>query len=155
GTVNIPVREERALVGLLKSRHPTVREFAARRLKDVDSQDAADALLPLLGGSDPAPKERAAESLARIPSAPPIVLREFLASEEPERSQLLAQILKPHGPTLRKEALKKILDRALELMERGDKREVPYFYLLRHADPRFAYQALFQEALRAKKAKKY
>lgn len=153
--VSLPVREEQSLVAFLKSRHPAVREFAARRLKEVDSTHAADALIPFLSGSDPALKDHAAASLARIPSARPALLREFLESEDVERSQLLAQILKPHGPTLRKDALKKILDRALELMERGDKREVPYFYLLRHADPRFVHQALLAEGLRAKKLKKW
>lgn len=153
--VTLPVREEQSLVAFLKSRHAAVREFAARRLKEVDSTDAADALIPFLSGSDPALKDHAAASLARIPSARPALLREFLESEDLERSQLLAQILKPHGPTLRKDALKKILDRALELMERGDKRDVPYFYLLRHADPRFVHQALLAEGQKAKKAKKY
>jgi hypothetical protein len=153
--VTLPVREEQSLVRFLKSRHAAVREFAARRLKEVDSTDAADALIPFLAGSDPALKDHAAASLARIPSARPALLREFLDSDDPERSQLLAQILKPHGPTLRKDALKKILERALELMERGDKRDVPYFYLLRHADPRFVHQALLGEGQKAKKSKNF
>jgi len=153
--VTLSPREEQSLVAFLKSRHPAVREFAARRLKEVDSAHAADALIPFLSGSDPALKDHAAASLARIPSARPALLREFLEADDVERSQLLAQILKPHGPTLRKDALKRILDRALELMERGDKRDIPYFYLLRHADPRFVHQALLAEGLRAKKAKKY
>ncbi len=153
--VTLSSRDEQSLVAFLKSRHPAVREFAARRLKEVDSAHAADALIPLLSGSDPALKDHAAASLARIPSARPALLREFLDSDDPERAQLLAQILKPHGPTLRKDALKKILERALALLERGDKRDQPYFYLLRHADPRFVYHALLQEGAKAKKVKKY
>jgi len=96
-----------------------------------------------------------ARSLSKIPAARPLLLREFLDSEDPERTELLAQILQPHGPTLNRTVLKKILARALSLLEQGNKREEPYFLVLRHADPGFVYQSLTREAQRAKKAKNF
>jgi HEAT repeat protein len=134
----LPKSFETAWRKLLGSKHPSVRNFAVRRLAATDTDSVNRLLMTLLDHADPQVSDIAAGALARHRTATPRLLAAFSRERHPEAAWLLAKILKPHGSTLDKKAIKQF--RALAVREVTDEqpRAEALLYFLRNIEPALA-----------------
>lgn len=140
---------------LLKSKHPSVRAFAARKLASTDNAASNRLMLSLLAHPDTQVSEIAAGALARHKSATKLLLAALARERKPEPTWRLAKILKPHSESVDKKTLKKFAGLAARALEAGDRRHEPLLYLLRNSDPKLGDDVYREVGLKHKKAKKW
>ncbi len=140
---------------LLKSKHPSVRAFAARRLAATDNAAGNRLMMSLLAHPDLQVSEIAAGALARHKSATKLLLAALARERKLEPAWRLAKILKPHSESVDKRALKKLVALASRALEAGDRRHEPLLYLLRNANSQLADGVYRDVGLKHKKAKKW
>ena len=140
---------------LLKSKHPTVRVFAARKLAGVDSPATNKLMMTLLAHSDTQVSEIAAGALARHKKSTKLLLDALARERNSEAAWRLAKLLKPHSPAVDKAVVKKFSALAARDLEAGQSRSEALFYFLRNVDPAIVDTVLIATGLKFKKAKKW
>ena len=140
---------------LLKSKHPTVRAFAARKLAANDNPAGNKLMMALLAHPDTQVSEIAAGALARHKKATKLLLDAIARERNSETAWRLAKILKPHSTTLDKTVVKKFSALAARDLEAGNSRYEALFYFLRNVDPAIVDSVLTATGLKFKKAKKW
>ena len=140
---------------LLRSKHPSVRAFAARRLAATDNTTSNRLMMSLLAHPDVQVSEIAAGALARHKGASKLLFAALARERRLEPAWRLAKILKPHGESADKSTLKKLALLAARALEAGDRRHEPLLYLLRNANPKLADGVYREVGLKHKKAKKW
>ena len=140
---------------LLKSKHPTVRAFAARKLAANDNPAGNKLMMALLAHPDTQVSEIAAGALARHKKATKLLLDAIARERNSETAWRLAKILKPHSTTLDKAVVKKFSALAARDLEAGNSRYEALFYFLRNVDPAIVDNVLTATGLKFKKAKKW
>ena len=140
---------------LLKSKHPTVRAFAARKLAANDNPAGNKLMMALLAHPDTQVSEIAAGALARHKKAAPLLLDALARERNSEAAWRLAKILKPHSATLDKSVVKKFSALAARDLEAGNGRYEALFYFLRNIDPAIVDSVLTATGLKFKKAKRW
>jgi len=140
---------------LLKSKHPTVRAFAARKLAANDNPAGNKLMMTLLAHPDTQVSEIAAGALARHKKATKLLLDAIARERNSETAWRLAKILKPHSTTLDKAVVKKFSALAARDLEAGNSRYEALFYFLRNVDPAIVDSVLTATGLKFKKAKKW
>ncbi|HZI93339.1 MAG TPA: HEAT repeat domain-containing protein [Patescibacteria group bacterium] len=155
--VELPPASVDSMIKLLDNRDPAVRRFVARKLADkgLSGPKAARRLVPLLADADPSLRDAAAESLARLPEAAPLLMEELLACDDIHRGWVLAHVLKLHVSRMRKPIVRQVFDKAVVALTVDDRIWEPMLYVVRHHDPKIMYAWLMDEAARFKKARKY
>ncbi|HUJ08486.1 MAG TPA: HEAT repeat domain-containing protein [Verrucomicrobiae bacterium] len=140
---------------LLRSKHSSVRAFAARRLAVTDNSASNRLMMGLLAHPDPQVSEIAAGALARHKGATQLLLGAFARERKLDAAWRLAKILKPHSESVDKKSLKKFAALAARALEAGDRRHEAILYLLRNSDPKLADDVYRQVGLKHKKMKKW
>jgi hypothetical protein len=140
---------------LLKSKHPSVRAFAARRLAVTDNAASNRLMMSLLAHPDVQVSEIAAGALARHKGAGKLLFAALGRERKLEPAWRLAKILKPHAESADKTTLKKLASLAARALESGDRRHEPLLYLLRNANAKLADGVYRDVGLKHKKAKKW
>jgi HEAT repeat protein len=140
---------------LLKSKHPSVRAFAARKLASTDNAATNRLMMSLLAHPDPQVSEIAAGALARHKGATKLLLAAIARERKLEPTWRLAKILKPHSESVDKKSLKKLVALAARTLETGDRHHEPLLYLLRNTDPKLADGVYREVGLKHKKTKKW
>jgi hypothetical protein len=140
---------------LLKSKHPSVRAFAARRLAATDNAASNRLMMLLLAHPDVQVSEIAAGALARHKGASKLLFAALGRERKLEPAWRLAKILKPHGESADKKTLKKLAALARRALEAGDRRHEPLLYLLRNANSKLADSVYREVGLKHKKARKW
>jgi len=147
--------DQRECIALLASPHFPVRKFALRKLADMETAPAAQAILGALGSPDPALREVALECLQKLKSARQLLLDGFLRAKDPAAAGALAAALEAHRDRIRPDARRRIVKRAWDLWLKGDPLAEPTLGLARSLDAK-----RFQEEARARapalrRARKY
>ena len=140
---------------LLKSKHPNVRAFAARKLAANDTPAGNKLMMALLAHSDTQVSEIAAGALARHKKATKLLLAAIARERNSEVAWRLAKILKPHSPTVDKATVKKFTTLAARDLEAGNARYEALFYFLRNVNPVIVDNVFTATGLKFKKAKKW
>ena len=140
---------------LLKSKHPSVRAFAARKLASSDNAAGNRLMMNLLGHDDPQVSEIAAGALARHKGATRLLLAALARERKPEPAWRLAKILKPHSESVDKRTAKKFAALASRALEAGQARYETLLYFLRNIDPNLADGVYREVGLKYKKARKW
>ena len=140
---------------LLKSKHSTVRAFAARKLAANDNPAGNKLMMALLAHPDAQISEIAFGALARHKKATPLLLAAIARERNSEAAWRLAKILKPHSAALDKAVAKKFSALAARDLEAGNSRHEALFYFLRNIDPAIVDDVLTATGLKFKKAKKW
>lgn len=140
---------------LLKSKHGTVRTFAARKLAVADNPASNKLMMTLLTHDDPQVGEIAAGALARHKKATSLLLGALARERKTEPAWRLAKILKPHSESIDKANIKKFSGLAARDLADGNPRYEALFYFLRNIDPKLADGVLADVGLGFKKAKKW
>ena len=140
---------------LLKSKHATVRAFAARRLASTDNPANNRLMMTLLAHLDTQVSEIAAGALARHKKATKLLLDAIAKERNAEAAWRLAKILKPHSADVDKAAIKKFSTLAARDLAAGNARYEALFYFLRNINPQLVDDVLTGVGLDFKKAKKW
>lgn len=140
---------------LLKSKHPSVRTFAARKLAVADTAASNRLMMSLLRHDDPQLSEIAAGALARHKGAGKLLLAALASERKAEPAWRLAKILKPHSESVDKNTLKKFRALAVRELQAGHPRAEALLYFLRNIEPKLADAAWREVGLKYKKAKKW
>jgi len=140
---------------LLRSKHPTVRVFAARKLASVDSPANNKLMMALLAHPDTPVSEIAAGALARHKKSTKLLLDALAKERNSEAAWRLAKILKPHSPTVDKATVKKFSALAAGELATGTGRHEAVFYFLRNVDPAIVDNVLTSTGRKFKQAKKW
>jgi len=140
---------------LLKSKHPSVRAFAARKLASTDNAAGNRLMMSLLGHDDPQVSEIAAGALARHKGASKLLLSALARERKSDRAWRLAKILKPHSESVDKKTVKKFATLAANALEGGEPRYETLLYFLRNIDPKLADGVYRDVGLKYKKARKW
>ncbi|MCS7049040.1 MAG: HEAT repeat domain-containing protein [Verrucomicrobiae bacterium] len=136
----------------LRSKHPSVRTFAARQLAALDTPAANDQLLKLLTSDEPYLTEIAASALARHPGATRRLLQQFLRAANPDHAMRLARILASHRDWIAKPTRRKLAQLTTRELLHNRPRSDALLYLLRQIDSQLADTVLRDVGLRFKKA---
>ena len=140
---------------LLKSKHPSVRAFATRKLASNDTAASNRLMMTLLAHPDTQVSEIAAGALARHKGATKLLLGALARERKSEPAWRLAKILKPHSPSVDKKTLKKFAALAAKALQGGDQRYETLLYFLRNIDPKIADGVYREVGLKYKKARKW
>ena len=140
---------------LLKSKHPNVRAFAARKLAAHDSPATNRLMMTLLAHGDTQVSEIAAGALARHKKATPLLLGALRRERKIENAWRLAKILKPHSESVDRASRKKFAALGARDLAAGNPRYEALFYFLRNLDPKIVDNILRDVGLKFKKAKKW
>jgi HEAT repeat protein len=140
---------------LLKSKHPSVRAFAARKLASNDNAAGNRLMMNLLGHDDPQVSDIAAGALARHKGATKLLLAALARERKPEPAWRLAKILKPHSESVDKKTARKFAALASRALEAGQARYETLLYFLRNIDPNLADGVYREVGLKYKKARKW
>ena len=140
---------------LLRSKHPSVRAFAARKLAVADNDAGNRLMLSLLAHPDLQVSEIAAGALARHKGATKLLLGALVRERKVDAAWRLAKILKPHSESVDKKSLKKFAALAARALETGDRRHEALLYLLRNSDPKLADDVYREVGLKHKAKKKW
>jgi HEAT repeat protein len=140
---------------LLKSKHSSVRAFAARKLATSDTAAGNRLMMSLLSHDDPQVSEIAAGALARHKGATKLLLAALARERKPEPAWRLAKILKPHSESVDKKTAKKFAALAARALEAGQQRYETLLYFLRNIDPKLADGVYREVGLKYKKARKW
>ena len=140
---------------LLKSKHPSVRAFAARKLASTDGAAGNRLMMSLLAHEDPQVSEIAAGALARHKGATKLLLAALARERKSEPAWRLAKILKPHGEAVDKKTLRKFSAHAVHALETGNPRHEALLYFLRNIDSKLADGVYREVGLKYKKIKKW
>jgi HEAT repeat protein len=140
---------------LLKSKHSSVRAFAARKLAANDNPATNRLMMTLLAHSDTQVSEIAAGALARHKKATKLLLAALSRERKAENTWRLAKILKPHSESVDKPSRKKFATIAARELQAGNPRSEALFYFLRNIDPKQVDGVLRDVGLKFKKAKKW
>jgi len=140
---------------LLKSKHPSVRAFATRKLASNDNAAGNRLMMTLLAHADAQVSEIAAGALARHKGATKLLLAALARERKTERAWRLAKILKPHSPAVDKKTAKKFVALASRALEAGEPRHETLLYFLRNIDQKLADGVYREVGLKYKKARKW
>jgi HEAT repeat protein len=140
---------------LLKSKHPSVRAFAARKLASNDNAAGNRLMMSLLAHDDPQVSEIAAGALARHKGATKLLLSALARERKSDRAWRLAKILKPHSESVDKKTARKFAALAARALESGESRYETLLYFLRNIDPTLADGVYRDVGLKYKKARKW
>lgn len=140
---------------LLKSKHPSVRAFAARKLASNDNAAGNRLMMSLLAHDDPQVSEIAAGALARHKGATKLLLAALACERKPEPAWRLAKILKPHSESVDKKTARKFATLASRALEAGQPRYETLLYFLRNIGPKLADGVYREVGLKYKKARKW
>ncbi len=140
---------------LLKSKHFTVRVFAARKLAGIDNHTNNKLMMTLLAHQDTQVSEIAAGALARHKKSTKLLLDALSRERNAEAAWRLAKILKPHSETIDKATIKKFAALAARDLETNNSRYEALFYFLRNIDPAIVDGVLTNTGLKFKQAKKW
>jgi HEAT repeat protein len=140
---------------LLKSKHPSVRAFAARKLAAHDNAASNRLMMNLLKHEDAQVSEIAAGALARHKGATKLLLAALARERKSEPAWRLAKILKPHSESVDKASRRKFSKLAARDLEAGSPRYEALMYFLRNIDPKLADGVYREVGLKFKKQKKW
>jgi HEAT repeat protein len=140
---------------LLKSKHPAVRSFAARKLAANDNAATNRLMMNLLGHDDPQVSEIAAGALARHKGATKLLLAALARERKAEPAWRLAKILKPHSESVVKPSRRKFCKLTARDLEAANPRCEALIYFLRNIDPKLADAVYREVGLKFKKKKKW
>jgi HEAT repeat protein len=140
---------------LLKSKHPSVRAFAARKLASNDNPAGNRLMMSLLPHEDSQVSEIAAGALARHKGATRLLLAALARERKTERAWRLAKILKPHSESVDKKAARKFAALAARALEAGEPRYETLVYFLRNITAALADGVYRDVGLKYKKARKW
>lgn len=139
----------------LKSKHPNVRTFAARKLAVADNAAGNRLMMSLLRHDDPQVSEIAAGALARHKGATKLLLPALARERKSEPAWRLAKILKPHSDSLDKKTVKKFTALAIRDVEAASPRSEALLYFLRNIEPKLADNVWRDVGLKFRKARKW
>jgi len=157
GTVTLPASCLSSLLKLLDNPDPAVQRFAARCLggKGLGGAKVAKRLIPHLSGNDPALRDAAADSLARMPESVPMLTEALLACDSVHRAWSVAHVLKAHAAQVRRPAARKIFDAAVTALVTEDRVWEPLLHVVRQVDPKLMHEWLMEASARFRGQRKY
>jgi HEAT repeat protein len=154
--LKLPEDAGKLLLSLAEGRHAETRRFALEALGRSGNQSVMKSLLGHLAGDDPAAREAAASSLARMEGAGAALVKELeTAGDDLERVRVLCRLVRRHPDPLKPASRQSISDLAQKAMDRGRATAEPLLDLLAAMDPEGYAALLTDRALAHKRAKRY
>ncbi len=151
----LPKTYDRRWRELLKNRHPSVRQFAARRIAAQDSPATNGLLMQLLDHDDHQISEIALGALSRHRGATKLLLAALGRERKSEPAWRLAKILRHHLDRIDRASRKRIAGLARRDVEAGKPRGDALMYFLRNTEPALADQVMRDVGLKFRKARKW
>lgn len=140
---------------LLDNKHPSVRNFAARKIAASDTPLTNALLMKLLGHDDPSVSEIASGALGRHKGATKLLLGALARETKSDRAWRLAKILRPHSESVDRATMKRFAAMAARDLEAGNPRHEALMYFLRNTNAAAADEVMHDVGLKFKKAKKW
>jgi HEAT repeat protein len=140
---------------LLKSKHPSVRAFATRKLASNDNAAINRLMMSLLAHNDTQVSEIATGALSRHKGATKLLLSALARERKPEPAWRLAKILRSHSESVDKKTTKRFAALATRALEAGQPRYETLLSFLRNIDPKLADGVYRDVGLKYKKARKW
>lgn len=140
---------------LLKAPDVAVRRMALAKLKDQDSADLAEALLPELKHPDRAYRDAVLQQLAAMEAGRKALIEALLEAETPDGAWTLARAAAPRIGNLAPATRQKIFAAACGHLESDDRRADAFLHVLRENDPAGLRERLEEKATALRQKKKY
>lgn len=140
---------------LLRSKHPSVRAFATRKLASNDNPADNRLMMALLVHEDTQVSEIATGALARHKGATKLLLAALARERKAEPAWRLAKILRSHTESMDKKTTKKFVALAGRALEAGQPRCETLLSFLRNIDPKLADGVYREVGLKYKKARRW
>jgi HEAT repeat protein len=155
--ISVPFQTRMAdlVIKQLANPHESVRRFAVKKMRELNSTKVVRVLIEKLTDSDATMRDLAAESLCWLDTARTMILDKILQEDELDPCLLYAKILRPHATKFRKNQIKRLGDRLEELMDEKSPLQDAFIFLLKTAAPDYLYECLLNRGLRFKQKKKY
>ncbi|HEV8713163.1 MAG TPA: HEAT repeat domain-containing protein [Candidatus Binatia bacterium] len=151
----LPEEYQSVLSRLVESAHVAVQKFALRKMGEFDSPAVVRALAQQLGDPDAARRDAAARSLQKLPSARPVLTKEFLACEDAGKAWAIAQILPVYEGKWRRDTLDAVWERLRTATAEDDRIQGAYLYFLKGVDAAYAYAQLAARGAQLTQKKQY
>jgi len=155
--ISIPFQTRLAdlVIKQLNNPHETVRRFAIRKMRELNSPKVVRVLVENLSNPDSSIRDLAAESLCWLDSARTVLLEKILEEDDLSLCLLYAKILKPHSSKFRSNQIKKLTERLHTLLDEESQLQDPFLFLLKTAAPDYLYESLAQRGSKLKQKKNY
>lgn len=155
--ISVPFQTRMAdlVIKQLNNPHESVRRFAIKKMRELNSTKVVRVLIEKLHDSDATMRDLAAESLCWLDSARTVLLDRILEETELELCLLYAKILRPHAAKFRKNQIKRLSDRLDKLMNDKSPLQDAFLFLIKTSAPDSLYDYLLQRGIKFKQKKKY
>lgn len=153
--IPIPTRLADLIIQQLKNPQDSVKRFAIRKLRELNSPKVVRVLVEYLTVPDTTMRNLAAESLCWLDAARTVLLDKIFEEDDLELCLLYSKILKPHATKFRKNQIKKLSDHLLTLMGKNSPLKDAFIFLLKTAAPDYLHDTLFNRALQLKRKKDF
>ncbi len=139
-----------------ESKSPELRRFALSKMSHLDSKENVQFLVNNLFHQDYQIRQSAEESLKKMPSAVPVLLKILTKEESPERLSRVGAILSAQREQVPQTKLAEIFELLTDALEdRQDVKAQAFFNLIKQLSPDYTHKAVMKEVQRLKKKKKY
>jgi hypothetical protein len=143
------------VIRLLSNPHETVRRFAIKKMRELNSPKVVKVLIDNLSTRDTCIRDLAAESLCWLDSARTILLDRIIQEKDMDLCAIYAKILRPHATKFRANQIKRLTDHLNKLMDEDSPLQEPFIFLLRTAAPDYYRENLLNRSKRFKQRKKF
>lgn len=155
--ISIPFQTRLAdlVIKQLNNPHESVKRFAIRKMRELNSPKVVRVLVDNLADPDSSIRDLAAESLCWLDSARTVLLDRIIEETDLSLCLLYAKILKPHSSKFRSNQIKKLTERLHTLLDEDSPLQDPFLFLLKTAAPDYLYESLIQRGRKLKQKKNY
>jgi hypothetical protein len=143
------------VIRLLGNSHETVRRFAIKKMRELNSPKVVKVLIENLSSSDSNIRDLAAESLCWLDSARTILLDCIIQETDLDLCAIFAKILRPHATKFRTNQIKRLSDHMNKLMDENSPLQEPFMFLLRTAAPDYYRENLLNRGKKFRQKKKF
>jgi HEAT repeat protein len=140
---------------LLEAPDVAARRFAVEKLRGVESKDAAKGLAAQISQPDRGLRDDALAALGAFAAGRQAILDKLLETVSIDEAWMLARVLAQSAKELPKATRSRLLEHAMKLHERDDRRAGPVFFLLRAIDHDWTRDRLLDKAQALRQKKKY
>jgi len=154
-SVPFQTRMSDLVIKLLSNPHETVRYFAIKKMRELNSPKVVRVLVESLMDGDSTIRDLAAESLCWLDLARTILLDKILEETDLSLCLLYAKILKPHASKFRSNQIKQLTERLFFHLDEDSPLQDPFLFLLKIAAPDYLYEGLSQRGHKLKQKKKF
>lgn len=157
--LEMPAALNERLMALAEGRHAEARKFAVEALGRSGGEKATQKvirnLVSHLKGDDPAARDAAERSLARMEGAAQVLVKELTGCDDPALATVICHLLKRQADQLKPADRKTLTNLAMQCLERGQETAQALLDLLAVVEPESYAKLLLDRAVAHKRAKRF